>query len=189
MREPSSTLTFRAFTTTGSSTRRTTCWNGASRLWKRGPERCSSVRRGGRQHVSVTCSGRTTSSPRRSSTGPPTRLRARVAAPGDRGTLCRDDRPECIEPLIDDATKAVFCESVGNPALNVVDLEAVARSHTVTACRSSSTTRSRRHYLKPIQHGADVVVHSLTKFFGGHGTTLGGAIVDAGRSHGRITRR
>ena len=56
-----------------------------------------------------------------------------------------DDRPESVEPLIDSGTKAVFCESVGNPALNVVDLEALSASRTATACRSSSTTRSRAH--------------------------------------------
>ena len=93
-----------------------------------------------------------------------------------------DDRPECIEPLIDESTKAVFCESVGNPALNVVDLEAVsdlAHRHGVPLIVDN--TIATPMYLKPIEHGADVVVHSLTKFIGGHGTTLGGAIIDAGR--------
>lgn len=92
------------------------------------------------------------------------------------------DRPECIEPLIDGATKAIFCESVGNPALNVVDLEAVsdlAHRHGVPFIVDN--TIATPMYLKPIEHGADVVVHSLTKFVGGHGTTLGGAIIDAGR--------
>lgn len=93
-----------------------------------------------------------------------------------------DDRPECIEPLIDARTKAVFCESVGNPTLNVVDLEAVsgvAHRHGVPLIVDN--TIATPMYLKPIDHGADVVVHSLTKFVGGHGTTLGGAIIDAGR--------
>jgi O-acetylhomoserine (thiol)-lyase len=93
-----------------------------------------------------------------------------------------DDRPECIEPLIDANTKAIFCESVGNPALNVVDLEAVsdvAHSHGVPLIVDN--TIATPMYLKPIEHGADVVVHSLTKFVGGHGTTLGGAIIDGGR--------
>jgi O-acetylhomoserine (thiol)-lyase len=93
-----------------------------------------------------------------------------------------DDRPECVEPLIDAHTKAVFCESVGNPALNVVDLEAVselAHSHGIPLIVDN--TIATPVYLKPIDHGADVVVHSLTKFVGGHGTTLGGAIIDAGR--------
>jgi O-acetylhomoserine (thiol)-lyase len=93
-----------------------------------------------------------------------------------------DDRPECLEPLIDGNTKAVFCESVGNPALNVVDLEAVsdlAHRHGIPLVVDN--TIATPMYLKPIEHGADVVVHSLTKFVGGHGTTLGGAIIDAGR--------
>ena len=93
-----------------------------------------------------------------------------------------DDRPESIAPLIDGKTKAVFCESVGNPALNVVDLDAVselAHGHGVPLIVDN--TIATPMYLKPIAHGADVVVHSLTKFVGGHGTTLGGAIVDGGR--------
>ncbi len=93
-----------------------------------------------------------------------------------------DDRPECIEPLIDRNTKAIFCESVGNPALNVVDLEAVSElAHRHGIPLIVDNTIATPMYLKPIAHGADVVVHSLTKFVGGHGTTLGGAIVDAGR--------
>jgi O-acetylhomoserine (thiol)-lyase len=93
-----------------------------------------------------------------------------------------DDRPESIAALMDEKTKAVFCESVGNPALNVVDLDAVselAHGHGVPLIVDN--TIATPMYLKPIAHGADVVVHSLTKFVGGHGTTLGGAIVDAGR--------
>ena len=93
-----------------------------------------------------------------------------------------DDLPECIEPLMDDSTKAVFCESVGNPALNVVDLQAVsALAHDHGVPLVVDNTIATPMYLKPISHGADVVVESLTKFIGGHGTTLGGAIIDAGR--------
>ncbi|MGO9964698.1 MAG: O-acetylhomoserine aminocarboxypropyltransferase/cysteine synthase family protein [Acidimicrobiales bacterium] len=93
-----------------------------------------------------------------------------------------DDLPECIEPLIDARTKAVFCESVGNPALNIVDLEAVSEvAHRHGIPLIVDNTIATPMYLKPIDHGADVVVHSLTKFVGGHGTTLGGAIIDAGR--------
>ena len=79
-------------------------------------------------------------------------------------------------------TKAVFCESIGNPALNVVDLEAVSElGHRHGVPLIVDNTIATPMYLKPIQHGADVVVDSLTKFIGGHGTTLGGAIIDAGR--------
>jgi O-acetylhomoserine (thiol)-lyase len=93
-----------------------------------------------------------------------------------------DDRPESIEPLIDASTKAVFCESIGNPALNVVDLETVSELvHHHGVPLIVDNTIATPLYLKPINHGADVVVESLTKFVGGHGTTLGGAIIDAGR--------
>ena len=92
------------------------------------------------------------------------------------------DQPDCIEALIDNATKAVFCESVGNPALNVVDIEAVSEmAHRRGVPLIVDNTIATPMYLKPVEHGADVVVESLTKFIGGHGTTLGGAIVDAGR--------
>src|SRR3989442_10352082 len=101
-----------------------------------------------------------------------------------------DDRPASIERLIDDDTRAVFCESVGNPAGNVCDIEAmaeVAHRHGVPLIVDNAVPTPI--LLKPIDHGADVVVHSLTKFMGGHGTTLGGIIVDSGRfpwrDHGR----
>jgi O-acetylhomoserine (thiol)-lyase len=93
-----------------------------------------------------------------------------------------DDQAKSMEPLIDDRTAAVFFETVGNPAGNVVDLEDVcdmAHAHGVPVI--ADNTVPTPIMLKPIEHGADVVVHSLTKFIGGHGTTLGGAIVDAGR--------
>ncbi len=92
-----------------------------------------------------------------------------------------DDRAESIATLIDDRTRAVFCESIGNPAGNVVDLEAVAEvAHTAGVPLIVDNTVATPLLVKPIQHGADVVVHSLTKFVGGHGTTLGGVIVDGG---------
>lgn len=92
------------------------------------------------------------------------------------------DRPADLERLIDDRTKAVFFESIGNPAGNIVDVAAVAamaRSRGVaTICDNTVATPA---LLKPIEHGVDIVVHSLTKYIGGHGTTLGGIIVDGGR--------
>ncbi len=92
-----------------------------------------------------------------------------------------DDRASSIGALIDDKTCAVFCETIGNPAGNVVDLEAVAAvAHDAGVPLIVDNTVATPLLLKPISHGADVVVHSLTKFVGGHGTTLGGAIVDAG---------
>jgi O-acetylhomoserine (thiol)-lyase len=92
-----------------------------------------------------------------------------------------DDQPESIGALIDDRTKAVFCETVGNPAGNVIDLRAVADiAHERGVPVIADNTVPTPLLLKPIEHGADVVIHSLTKFIGGHGTTLGGVIVDAG---------
>ena len=92
-----------------------------------------------------------------------------------------DDQAASIAALIDERTCAVFCESIGNPAGNVVDLEAVADvAHRGGVPLIVDNTVATPLMLKPIQHGADVVVHSLTKFVGGHGTTLGGAIVDGG---------
>ena len=92
------------------------------------------------------------------------------------------DKADAIEQLIDDDTRAIFCESVGNPAGNICDIEAlaaVATRHGVPLVVDN--TVATPILLRPIEHGADIVVHSLTKFLGGHGTTLGGAIVDCGR--------
>jgi O-acetylhomoserine (thiol)-lyase len=92
-----------------------------------------------------------------------------------------DDRPESIGARIDDRTKAVFCETVGNPAGNVIDLTAVAEvAHARGVPVIADNTVATPFLLKPFQHGADVVVHSLTKFINGHGTTLGGIIIDGG---------
>jgi len=92
------------------------------------------------------------------------------------------DRADAIEKLIDAATRAIYCESVGNPAGNVCDIEALARvAHKHGVPLIVDNTVATPILLRPIEYGADVVVHSLTKFMGGHGTTLGGAIVDAGR--------
>lgn len=93
-----------------------------------------------------------------------------------------DDRAESMAPLIDANTRAVFCESIGNPAGNVVDLEAVSTlAHDAGVPVIVDNTVATPMMLKPFEHGADVVVHSLTKFVGGHGTTTGGAIIDGGR--------
>ena len=92
-----------------------------------------------------------------------------------------DDTPEAIGAMIDERTKAVFCETVGNPAGNVIDLDAVsAMAHDRGVPVIADNTVPTPLLLKPIRHGADVVIHSLTKFVGGHGTTMGGMIIDAG---------
>jgi O-acetylhomoserine (thiol)-lyase len=92
------------------------------------------------------------------------------------------DRADAIEKLIDANTRAVYCESVGNPAGNICDIEALARvAHKHGVPLVVDNTVATPVLLRPIEYGADVVVHSLTKYMGGHGTTLGGAIVDSGR--------
>lgn len=91
------------------------------------------------------------------------------------------DRPEALEKLIDENTRAVFCETVGNPAGNVADIEGIARvAHKHGVPFIVDNTVATPVLLRPIEYGADVVVHSMTKFMGGHGTTIGGMIVDAG---------
>jgi O-acetylhomoserine (thiol)-lyase len=92
------------------------------------------------------------------------------------------DDPAAIEKLIDDNTKAVFCESIGNPAGNICDIEALAEvAHRQGVPLVVDNTVATPMLLKPIDYGADIIVHSLTKFMGGHGTTLGGIIVDSGQ--------
>ena len=92
------------------------------------------------------------------------------------------DKPSAVEALIDGRTKAVYCESIGNPAANVADIEALAEvAHRAGIPLIVDNTIATPILLKPIRYGADIVVHSLTKFCGGHGTTMGGAIVDSGK--------
>jgi O-acetylhomoserine (thiol)-lyase len=98
------------------------------------------------------------------------------------GRFAESDQPESIERLIDENTKAVFAETIGNPAGNVCDIEALAKvAHRHGVPLVVDNTVATPILLKPFDYGADIAVHSLTKFLGGHGTTLGGAIVDSGR--------
>ncbi|MEA1834492.1 aminotransferase class V-fold PLP-dependent enzyme [Methylobacterium durans] len=92
------------------------------------------------------------------------------------------DSPEDIAKLIDADTRAVYCESIGNPAGNICDIAALARvAHAHGVPLVVDNTVATPILLRPIEHGADIVIASLTKFMGGHGTTLGGVIVEAGR--------
>ena len=85
-----------------------------------------------------------------------------------------DDIPS-LEKLIDKKTKAIFCESIGNPAANVVDIPEIARiAHKHNIPLIVDNTVPSPYLFRPIEHGADIVVHSLTKYMGGHGTTIGG---------------
>jgi O-acetylhomoserine (thiol)-lyase len=86
-----------------------------------------------------------------------------------------------LESLIDSRTKAVFCESVGNPSGNIIDIAALAEAaHRHGVPLIVDNTVATPVLCRPIEHGADIVVHSLTKYIGGHGTTLGGMVIDSG---------
>ncbi|WP_299023049.1 MULTISPECIES: O-acetylhomoserine aminocarboxypropyltransferase/cysteine synthase family protein [unclassified Tepidimonas] len=92
------------------------------------------------------------------------------------------DRPETFESLIDARTKALYCESMGNPRGNVTDiaaLAAIAHRHGVPLIVDNTVPSP--YLCRPFEHGADIVVHSLTKYLGGHGNSVGGAIVDSGK--------
>ena len=96
--------------------------------------------------------------------------------------FAKDDNPASLEPLIDNKTAAVFCESLGNPAGNIPDMEvicAMAHRHGVPVIVDNTVPTPA--LMKPFMYGADIVVHSLTKYMGGHGTSVGGIIVDSGK--------
>jgi O-acetylhomoserine (thiol)-lyase len=101
------------------------------------------------------------------------------------GIECRfaaDDSAASLEALIDDKTTAVFCESIGNPAGNIVDIEALAAmAHKRGVPLIVDNSVATPALIKPIKYGADIVVNSLTKYMGGHGNSLGGVIVDSGK--------
>ena len=96
--------------------------------------------------------------------------------------FAEDDSPAALEKLIDDKTSAVYAESIGNPAGNIADIEAIAAmAHRHGVCCIVDNTVAPPPLIEPIQYGADIVVHSLTKYMGGHGNSLGGMIVDSGK--------
>jgi O-acetylhomoserine (thiol)-lyase len=100
---------------------------------------------------------------------------------GIRTRFAESDAADVIERLIDAETRAVFCETIGNPAGNICDIEALANvAHRHGVPLVVDNTVATPILWRPIDYGADIVVHSLTKFMGGHGTTIGGAIVDSG---------
>jgi O-acetylhomoserine (thiol)-lyase len=95
--------------------------------------------------------------------------------------MASGDDIAALEALIDENTRAIFCESIGNPAGNVVDIAALsdmAHRHGVPVIVDN--TVATPYFCRPFEHGADIVVHSLTKYISGHGTTIGGIIVDSG---------
>lgn len=92
------------------------------------------------------------------------------------------NEPQNFAAAIDENTKALFCETVGNPSLDVADIEAIAKvAHERGIPLIVDSTFSTPYLTRPIEHGADIVVHSLTKWFGGHGAGIGGVVVDSGR--------
>lgn len=96
--------------------------------------------------------------------------------------LAEDDSPEALAKLIDDKTSAVFCESIGNPAGNVADLEAISKmAHSYGVPVIVDNTVATPALIRPFDWGCDISVHSLTKYMGGHGNSLGGAIIDSGK--------
>jgi len=95
--------------------------------------------------------------------------------------FAEDDSPASLEKLIDEKTSAIYCESIGNPAGNIVDLDgicAMAEKHGVPVIVDNTVAPT---LIRPIDHGASIVVYSLTKYMGGHGNSLGGMIVDSGK--------
>lgn len=101
---------------------------------------------------------------------------------GIQARFATSDDPADFAALIDGRTKAVFVESIGNPRGNVTDIAALAQvAHAAGVPLIVDNTVATPYLLRPFEHGADIVVHSLTKYLGGHGTSLGGAIVDSGR--------
>lgn len=97
-------------------------------------------------------------------------------------TFVNPDNVDEFEKAIDENTKAVFIESLGNPNTNIIDIEAVANiAHKNEIPLIVDNTFGTPYLIRPIEFGADVVVHSATKFIGGHGTSLGGVIIDSGK--------
>ncbi|MEO3407413.1 O-acetylhomoserine aminocarboxypropyltransferase/cysteine synthase [Mucilaginibacter sp. CAU 1740] len=96
--------------------------------------------------------------------------------------FAKDDTAASIEALIDDKTKAIYLETIGNPGFTIADFEkvsAVAKNHDLPLI-VDNTFGAGGYLFRPIEHGANVVVESTTKWIGGHGTSIGGAIIDAG---------
>ncbi len=96
--------------------------------------------------------------------------------------MCSHDDYDAFERAIDDKTRAVFCESIGNPAGNIVDIERLATiAHKYGVPLIVDNTVATPFLCRPFELGADVVIHSLTKYIGGHGTSIGGVIIDSGK--------
>jgi len=110
-----------------------------------------------------------------------TLLHSVLPGQGVAGRFANGDSAEALAACIDENTRAVFCETVGNPAGNICDIEAIARmAHAHGVPLIVDNTVATPVLLKPARYGADIIVHSLTKFMGGHGNAMGGMLLDAG---------
>jgi len=97
-------------------------------------------------------------------------------------TFVDSDEPENFRPAIKANTKAVYVETIGNPQLNVSDLAAIAAiAHAAGIPLVVDNTLASPYLCRPLEHGADIVIHSVTKYLGGHGTTMGGVLVESGK--------
>ena len=111
-----------------------------------------------------------------------TMLNVNLPKLGITATLVDPDDPQNFAKAIKPATKAIFSETLGNPAINIVDLEAVGKIAREAGVPFIVDNTAASPYLcRPLQHGADIVVHSATKFIGGHGTTMGGVVTESGK--------
>lgn len=107
---------------------------------------------------------------------------ARFPQFGLQTTFVDPDEPENFRRALTPQTKAIYIETIGNPGINLIDIEAVARiAHDNGIPLIVDNTFGTPYLIRPIEYGADIIVHSATKFIGGHGTSLGGVLVDAGR--------
>jgi len=111
-----------------------------------------------------------------------TMLAVNFAKLGIESTLVDPDDPDNFRKALKPGTKAIFSETLGNPAINVIDIAAVAKiAHDAGVPFIVDNTAASPYLCRPIDHGADIVVHSATKFLGGHGTTMGGVVVESGK--------
>ena len=100
---------------------------------------------------------------------------------GIKTNFVNPDNPANFEAAINDKTKAIYVESIGNPGINLVDFEEIGKvAHKYGILFIVDNTFGTPYLVRPLEHGADIVVHSATKFIGGHGTTMGGVIVEKG---------
>ncbi len=121
-----------------------------------------------------------------------TMLAVNFAKLGIEATLVDPDEPENFRRALKPNTKAIFSETLGNPAINVIDIAAIAAiARAGGRAFIVDNTAASPYLCQPFAHGADIVVHSATKFIGGHGTSMGGVVIESGKfpwDNGKFTR-